>query len=86
MPPFTPRQLRGELGKQPNLRKRLARGWILLGALVAAFAGVMAIAHYLYGVPVHYRATGQPMAPALLLAIVLFMGGGGVLAVVERPP
>jgi len=79
IPPHTPQQLRDELAKQPSLRRRIARGWMLLGSLLVVFISALAIAHYAYGVPIQDRDTGQLSTPANTLMTFLMIGGGGVL-------
>lgn len=79
LPPHTPQKLRDELAKQPNLRRRIARGWIVVGSLVLAFISAMAVAHYGYGTPVHDRNTGELSTPGNTLATLLLIGGGGAL-------
>lgn len=74
--------MREELAKQPALRRRIARGWIIVGALLVVFIGVMAVAHYAYDVPVHDKNTKQLAKPDEILSGLLFIGGGGALFVV----
>ena len=81
LPPHTPQQLLDELAKQPSLRRRIARGWILIGSLMVVFISVMAVAHYVYGMPVHNENTGQLSAPGNTLMIFLLIGGGGAFFV-----
>jgi len=82
LPPHTPKQLRDELAKQPSLRRRIARGWILVGSLVVAFIVTMAVAHYGYGMPLHDRNTGELSTPANTLMTFVLIGAGGALFVV----
>ena len=79
LPPLTPKQMRAGLAERPSLRKRIARGWIVVGSLAAAFAGAMAVAHYVYGEPIHDRATGDLASPASTLLTLALIGGGGAL-------
>ncbi len=81
-PPLTPRQLREELAKQPSLRRRIARGWILIGSLMVLFVSAMAVAHYVYAMPIQDRDTGQLSTPADTLTMFALLGGGGMLFVV----
>ena len=82
LPPHTPRQLRDGLAAQPSLRRRIARGWIIVGGLVVVFISVMAVAHYVYGMPVHDRNTGEFSTPANTLLTFVLIGGGGALFLV----
>jgi hypothetical protein len=79
LPPHTRQQLKEELAKQPDLRRRIARGWMLGGSLLIVFISGMAIAHYAYGVPIQDRNTGQISTPANTLMTFLIIGGGGAL-------
>ena len=81
LPPHTPQQLRDELAKQPAMRRRIARWWIAVGSLVVVFIIAMAVAHYVYGMPMHDRNTGELSTPANTLMMFLLIGGGGVLSV-----
>lgn len=82
LPPHTPQQLRHELARRPSLRRRIARGWIVIGSIVAVGEIAMAVAHYAYGAPVHDGGTGQLLSPIKTLAMFLLIGGGGTLFVV----
>lgn len=77
LPPHTPRQLMDGLAKKPSLRLRIARGWIVIGALMIVFIGAMAVAHYVYGMPVHDRNTGESSTPLNTLVVFMLLGGGG---------
>jgi uncharacterized BrkB/YihY/UPF0761 family membrane protein len=79
LPPHTPQQLLEELARQPNVRRRIARGWILVGSLVVIFISAMAVAHYAYGMQVHDRNTGQLSTPENTLMTFLLIGGAGAL-------
>ena len=79
LPPLTPQQMREALAKEPSLRRRIARGWVLVGSLLVLFIGAMAIAHYAYGMPIEDRDTGQLSTPANTLMTFLMIGGGGAL-------
>jgi hypothetical protein len=81
LPPHTPRQVLRELGDKPDMRKQIARGWIILGGLVALFMGAMAVSHYVYGMPIQNRDTGVNSTPAEALTMLLIIGGGGLLFV-----
>jgi hypothetical protein len=82
LPSHTLKQLRDELARQPSLRRRIARAWIGVGCLVAALITAMAVAHYVYGMPVHDENTGQLSTPANTLMLFLLIGGGGAVFVV----
>lgn len=82
LPPHTPRQLLDGLAKQPGLRLRIARGWIIIGTLMVVFVSAMAVAHYVYGMPVHDRNTGESSTPANTLFIFMLLGGGGAFFLV----
>ena len=82
LPPHTPQQLLDGLAKQPSLRLRIARGWIIIGALMVVFISAMAVAHYVYGMPVHDRNTGESSTPANTLSIFMLLGGGGAFFLV----
>lgn len=69
--------MRDEFAKQPNLRVRLARGWMIVGSLLVVVISVMAVAHYVYGVPIHDKDTGQFPTPENTLTTFLIIGGGG---------
>ena len=60
MPPVTPRGVLRELAKQPSTGLRIARGWIIIGSLVAMFACMTAVVHFAYGVPIQNENTGIP--------------------------
>jgi ABC-type Fe3+ transport system permease subunit len=60
----------------------IARGWIVVGSLVCLFELVMAIAHFVFGVPIQDRNTGQPMTPEHAFRSFLYMFGGAALFVV----
>ena len=77
LPPHTPKQLRDGLAAKPSLRRRIARGWIMVGGLVTAFICAMAVAHYVYGMPVHDRNTGDYSTPANTLLTFVLIGGSG---------
>ena len=79
LPPLTPQQMREALAKEPSLRRRIARGWVLVGSLLVLFIGAMAIAHYAYGMPIEDRDTEQLSTPANTLMTFLMIGGGGAL-------
>lgn len=79
LPPHTPQRLREELAKQPSLRRRIARGWMLVGSLIVIFVSAMAIAHYAYGASIQDQDTGQLATPAKTLITFLTIGGGGAL-------
>ena len=82
LPPHTPQQMREALAKDPSLRRRIARGWMLVGCLSMVFIGAMAIAHYAYGMPIEDRDTGRLSTPANTLMMFLMIGGGGALFLV----
>ena len=82
MPPVTPSGVLRKLSEQPSFGLRIARGWILVGALVAVFGSAMTVAHFVYGVPVQDKNTGMPATDGEVLAITSMLGGGGVLFVV----
>ena len=82
LPPHTPKQLREELAKQPSLRRRIARGWIIVGSLLVVFISAMAVAHYVYGMPIHNGNTGELSTPGNTLMTFLVIGVGGALFVV----
>lgn len=82
LPPHTPRQVLKALADQPDVRLRIARGWILIGSLGLAFIGAMAIAHYAFEMPVHDRNTGQLSTPGNTLSTMLIIGGGMALFLV----
>jgi len=59
--------------------RRIAQGALLVGSIVAIGAFATAVAHFIFGVEVADRNTGQP-ATAWSLAIgLLFMGTIGTL-------
>ena len=78
LPPHTPAGVLRELSKKPDVRSRIARGWIIVGFLMMLFVGAMAVAHYVYGVPIQNNDTGKPETPAETLGGALFLGGGGM--------
>lgn len=82
LPPHTPQQLLDGLAKQPSLRLRIARGWIIIGTLMVVFVSAMAVAHYVYGMPVHDGNTGESSTPANTLSIFMLLGGGGAFFLV----
>ena len=79
LPPHTPQHLREGLAAQPSLRRRIALGWITVGGSGVVFVSAMAVAHYVYGVPVHDRNTGELSTAANTLMMLLLLGGGGLL-------
>lgn len=79
LPPLTPKQMLDGLAERPSLRKRIARGWIVVGSLVLAFAVAMAVAHYVYGEPTYDGDTGELASPASTLLTLALLGGGGAL-------
>lgn len=82
LPPHTARQVLRELGKKPDVRKKIARGWIIVGGLVVLFMSAMAVAHYAYGMPIQNRNTGANSTPVEALTGFLFIGGCGLLFLV----
>lgn len=59
--------------------RKMARGFCVLGLLGLAFASGFAIAHYIFGVPVH-QGHSQRLAPPVVVARTLLMlaaGSGG---------
>lgn len=82
LPPHTSKWVLEELEKQPRVRRRIARGWVLVGSVVFASACAIAVSYYVYGMPIHDRNTGQPATPEDTLAGLLTLGGGGALFVV----
>lgn len=78
VPPHTPQHLRDGLARQPGLRRRIALGWITIGGLGVVFVSAMAVAHYVYGVPVHDRNTGELSTAAITLMMVLLLEAGGL--------
>jgi len=78
LPPHTPAGVLRKLSKKPDVRSRIARGWIIVGFLMMLFVGAMAVAHYVYGVPIQNNDTGKPETPAETLGGALFLGGGGM--------
>lgn len=81
-PPRTSRQVIKFLTEQPELRRRIARGWILVGSFGLAFICAFAIAHYSFEMPVYDRDTGQLSTPGDTLSAILFVGGLVVLFLV----
>jgi len=82
MPPVTPTGVLRKLSEEPSLGLRIARGWILGGALVAVFGSAMAVAYFVYDVPVTDKNTGMPASNGEVLAITSMLAGGGALFVV----
>jgi len=82
LPPHTPKQFIEELAKQTNLRRRIARGWMIIGSLGVVFIAAIAVAHYAYGVPVYDDNNRQLSTPANTLMMLLFIGGGAASFVV----
>lgn len=82
LPPHIEQHVRETLVREADGRRCLARGWIILGSLGVAFIGAMAVAHYVYGVPVHDRNTGELSTPANTLKIFTLIGGGAALFLV----
>lgn len=82
LPPVTPRGVFRELANQPSVGLRIARWWIIVGALVAVFASAMAIAHFVYDVHVQNNDTGAPATSGEVIAITSVLAGGGLLFVV----
>ena len=81
-PPTTPREIFRELERQPNIGLRIARGWIILGSLLASFAVSMAIAHFGFDVPVENNDTGRPETSGEILFLTSLLTGGGLFFVV----
>jgi hypothetical protein len=79
MPPVTLTGVLRMLSEQPTLGLRIARGWILVGALVAVLGSAMAVAHFVYGVPVQDKNTGMPATDGEVLAITSMLAGRGAL-------
>lgn len=79
MPPYTHQHLRDGPAAQPSMRRRIALGWIIIGGLGVVFVSAFAVAHYVYGVPVHDRNTGELSTAANTLMMCLLLGGGGLL-------
>jgi hypothetical protein len=48
---------------------------------VVVLIGAMAVAHYVFGMPVYDRNTGQLSTPGNTLGMFLVIGGGGALFV-----
>jgi hypothetical protein len=82
LPPVTPRGVLRELANQPTVGSSIARWWIIVGALVAVFASAMAIAHFVYDVPIQNNDTGMPATSGEVIAITSLLAGGGSLFVV----
>jgi hypothetical protein len=82
MPPTTPRGLFRELERQPNVAMRIARGWIIVGSLIALFAATMVIAHFGFDVPVQNNNSGRPATSGEILFVTLLLMGGGLFFVV----
>jgi hypothetical protein len=55
---------------------------MIVGGLIVVFTGAMAVAHYVYGMPVHDRNTGDLSTPANTLLTFVLIGGGGALFLV----
>lgn len=82
VPPVTPQGVFRELGKQPSLARRIARGWMSVGSLLAVFAIAMAVAHFAYGVPIQNNDTGKPATNGEIASVVaLFVGIGSLFVV-----
>ena len=62
-----------------DVLRKIARGWMLLGILIVPFISAMAVAHYLFGEPIHDRTTGTLSTAENTLSTFLFIGGGGAL-------
>ena len=52
-----------------------------MGGLVVVFISAMAVAHYVYGMPVHDRNTGELSTSANTLLTFVLIGGGGAFFV-----
>ncbi|WP_212611940.1 hypothetical protein [Sphingomonas baiyangensis] len=81
MPPVTPQGVLRELGKQPSLARRIARGWMAVGSLLALLAIAMAVAHFAYGVPIQNKDTGTAATDVEIASVVALFVGGGLLFV-----
>jgi hypothetical protein len=56
--------------------RKLAQGWLVLGAIGLAFTTAFAVGHYLFGIPVHEGHTqgmADPKSIAQML-VMLFLG------------
>ncbi|WP_156455518.1 hypothetical protein [Sphingomonas sp. CCH5-D11] len=82
MPPTTPRGVLRELASQPITGLRIARWWIIIGTLVALFGCAMAVAHFVYDVPIQNENTGIPATGGEVVAITSLLSGGGLFFVV----
>ena len=77
LPPHALKKLRHGLAKEPDIRRRIARGWIIVGGLLVVFVTGMAVAHYVYGMPLQDRGTGELSTSANTLMTFVLIGGGG---------
>ncbi len=64
----------------PQAPRSMANRLIQVGATIAIVTAGFAIAHYVFGVTLYDRGTGQPAAPGKLLVILSLVGGVGALA------
>ncbi|MET3726299.1 hypothetical protein [Sphingomonas trueperi] len=56
--------------------KRIPQYMILIGGGFVLLALVMAVEHFVFGVPLYNRNTGQPLSD---IAIVIFLAAGGAI-------
>ncbi len=62
----------------PSFFRRLGRWWTAIGSLLFVFASGMAVGHYVYGVPMYDKNTGQISDPTTVAAILIMLGLGGL--------
>lgn len=65
-----------------DMIRKMARGFCVLGVLGLAFASAFAIAHYIFGLPVH-QGHSQRLASPVVVArtLVMLAAGSGGFAV-----
>jgi hypothetical protein len=67
---------------QPRDFRTIGRGMLVIGVLGVVFASTMAIAHYVFGMPIYEGHTHHLVSPkSIAQFIALFLGAFGLCAI-----
>lgn len=83
LPPITPKGVLRLLSNQPTVAQKIARGWMIVGSLLAVFATAMAVAHFGYEVPIQDNDKGRPATDGEVAGVTALFIGGGLFFVVS---
>lgn len=81
LPPVTPEGVLKELRSKPDITRRIAFWWTILGIGVPLFAITFAVAHFFFGQPILNRDTGQYMTDGEILQFTAIFVVGGLFFV-----